>query len=106
MRAPGTKTVKPRDPPPGDGGADHSTAILQQVERESSDQVTCVRVFANYYRCNWWAPLPLPPNAAPLFQGLELSNYRVRKSRFFRATVGDAQQLVLEDATSHDTSAD
>lgn len=34
---------------------DLSQEIERFVEREPLDLVKCVRVFGNYYRCNWWS---------------------------------------------------
>ena len=71
---------------------------MQKLEKEPGDQVTCVRVYDDFYRCNWWAPGDDPSARGSLFHGLEVSTFRVRKSFFVRATMTDGQ-LVIVDAT-------
>jgi hypothetical protein len=34
---------------------DLSAQIEQAVQKDPLDRVKCVRVFDNFYRCNWWA---------------------------------------------------
>jgi hypothetical protein len=77
---------------------DRSREILQAMDKEPRDQVTCVRVFDDFYRCNWWSPRISTGPAQSIFHGLEVSTYRVRKSHFVRAAIRDGQ-LVVEDAT-------
>ena len=77
---------------------DRSREILQAMEREPRDQLTCVRVFDDFYRCNWWAPGAAAGRAEATFAGLEVSTYRIRKSHFVKAALRDGQ-LVVEDAT-------
>ena len=36
--------------------ADLSRRIEKAVQKDPSDRVKCVRVFDDYYRCNWWYP--------------------------------------------------
>ena len=61
--------------------------------------MTCVRVFDDYYRCNWWAPGVAPIKGESVFEGLEVSTFRVRKSEFMRARMVDGK-LVVEDGSS------
>ena len=81
-----------------DADIDHSREIIQTMDKEPRDQLTCVRVYDDFYRCNWWAPGILPGRSESIFQGLEISTYRIRKSHFVRAVIRDGQ-LVVEDAT-------
>lgn len=81
------------------GNADLSREVERAVKRLPQDRVRCVRVFGNYYRCNWWAPpMPTPPfgwertGAAGESQSRAIpwgtgSTHHVRQSRFFHATV-------------------
>jgi hypothetical protein len=77
---------------------DRSAEVLQLLPKEPRDQVTCVRVFGDFYRCNWWAPGALPGRNRPEMPGLEVSTYRVRKSQFVRAILSEGK-LLVEDAT-------
>ena len=36
------------------GSEDLSFAIKQSVHRLQGEEVRCVRVYGNRYRCNWW----------------------------------------------------
>ena len=87
--------VKKAKPPRAE--ADYAHDILQKLEREPGDRVTCVRVFNDFYRCNWWAPAAGPAQPRVL-QWLIGSADRVRKSQFVRATLSEGH-LVIEDAT-------
>src|ERR1700716_1699948 len=81
--------------------ADLAREILKKLERDPGDRVTCVRVFDDFYRCNWWAV------GAGLgesrMEGVIVSAQRVRKSQFVRAKLTEGR-MVLEDATrtAHD----
>ena len=81
----------------GQNGNGHASEILKQLEREPGDRVTCVWVYGDFYRCNWWAP-GIDQAVGRMIQGLEVSAYRVRKSRFVRAMVVDGK-IVVTDAT-------
>jgi hypothetical protein len=83
---------------------DLSRQIELAVDRRPLDRVRCVRVFADHYRCNWWAPAasigaataaagnnPRDPTADWAFTAM----HRVRQSRFLRATHRDGG-LVIE----------
>jgi len=76
--------------------ADLSAQVEQAVPREPFDRVKCVRVFDNYYRCNWWAK---PTADAATLNGVawaDVAVQRVRKSRFLNATMV-AGELVIEE---------
>ncbi len=68
------------------GAADLSAEIAAQVEREPSDRVACRHVYADYYRCNWWAQADATGQDNPGMSGPTVSTHRVRKSAFLRAT--------------------
>jgi hypothetical protein len=76
--------------------ADLAREIIKKLERDPGDRVTCVRVFDDFYRCNWWAVGAGLGEAR--MEGLIVSAYRVRKSQFVRARLTEGR-LVLEDAT-------
>lgn len=80
-----------------DGGPDRAREIMSTLEREPGDRLTCVRVFGEFYRCNWWST-GVGPADPPMIRGLEVSTYRVRKSRLVKVTVADGHVRV-EDAT-------
>jgi hypothetical protein len=75
---------------------DLSEKIQHAVAREPLDRVRCVRVFGNFYRCNWWAPSPSAPERNRSFDWAMLTTHCVRKSRFLLATL-DAGQLIIEE---------
>ena len=84
---------------------DHSREIMDFLGKEPGDQMTCVCVYDDFYRCNWWAPGIPTGRSESLFPGLEVSTYRVRKSRFVRAAMRDGQ-LVVEDRTPQPASSE
>jgi hypothetical protein len=74
---------------------DLSREIERTVAREPLDFVKCVRVFGNYYRCNWWS------RAAGARQYLDYAWTGiivdiVRKSCFLSATM-NAGELTLKE---------
>ena len=70
---------------------DLSEAIEASVEKEPGEEVRSVRVFEDYYRCNWWMR-DKSPGLAYLNMG------KVSRSKFLRATMtGD--KLVIEDVS-------
>jgi hypothetical protein len=76
--------------------ADLSSQIEQAVQRDPLDRVKCVRVFDNFYRCNWWAqPSTDIANRYASEWGI-VATQRVRKSRFLNATVV-AGELVIKE---------
>ena len=93
------KAAKRAAPP-----ADYAGEILQQLEREPGDRVTCIHVFDDFYRCNWWVASDVPAGSgagstdARTIPWLAGSTRRVRKSRFVRATFVEGR-LIVQDAT-------
>ena len=84
-------------PEPQAGGfVDRSREMAQMMDREPGDHLTCARVFDDFYRCNWWAPEIVSGRTESIFEGLEVSTYRVRKSRFVHAQMREGR-LVIED---------
>jgi hypothetical protein len=87
------------------GGAvvvsDLSRRIEQSVEREPLDAVRCVRVFGDFYRCNWWSRLGTKRKGADFDWGGLITDH-VRQSRFLKATVR-GEDLILEDVPSSGT---
>ena len=74
---------------------DLSQEIERVVDREPLDQVRCVRVFGNYYRCNWWSRMSTQHTRADYdWAGLIMDC--VRESRFLSATM-QAGQLVIKE---------
>lgn len=63
---------------------DLSQEIERVVEREPLDMVKCVRVFGNYYRCNWWSRAAA---AHPEYSWTGVIFDLVRKSSFLNATM-------------------
>ena len=77
--------------------ADRSAEVAQLLNKQPRDHLTCVRVYGDFYRCNWWAPGDVA-NRPGAIEWLEISTYRVRKSQFVKATMNDGK-LAVEDAT-------
>jgi hypothetical protein len=76
--------------------SDLSHQIEQSVGREARDRVKCVRVYNDFYRCNWWA---LPVGTAPSIHGSPwdvIATQRVRKSSFLRVTLVEGKLLIQE----------
>ena len=82
---------------------DLSLEIAQAVEREPSDHVRCVRVFGNYYRCNWWSR-QAGPGATLDYDWKGLCTDFVRKSRFLDVTV-QTGELIIKEVNSVGASA-
>jgi hypothetical protein len=88
------KAVRPDGSTPSPD-KDLSREIERIVDREPLDLVRCVRVFGNYYRCNWWS-------SAGIHRGDLDANWSrmmidiVRKSSFLTATM-DAGELVMKE---------
>jgi hypothetical protein len=75
--------------------SDLSRRIEQSIERQPMDAVRCVRVFGDFYRCNWWSRQGEKRKGVDFDWGGLITDH-VRQSRFLKATVrGD--ELVLED---------
>jgi hypothetical protein len=71
---------------------DLSGAIARSIERQFDEQLRVVRVFANYYRCNWWV---LDPSPHPFW----LRTGTIRRSRFLRARMKDDKLLIDGDTS-------
>ena len=70
---------------------DLSKQIEQSVERQPDERLKVVRVFGNFYRCNWWVQDISPTS-------FWLSTGTIRKSRLLKATKTNDGVLV-EDVT-------
>lgn len=74
-------------------GQDLSAQIEQAVVRERRDRVKCVRVFDDFYRCNWWAAVHDDAARGSAPWGVHAMS-RVRKSQFLNATLhGDKLKI-------------
>jgi len=74
--------------------SDLSRRIELAVVREPLDTVRCMRVFGDFYRCNWWSRLDTKQKQTGFNWG-ELTTGHIRQSHFLKATVrGD--ELILE----------
>ena len=85
----------PKPQPAADPNPDLSREVEQAVARRPRDRVRCVRVFEEYYRCNWWAPTP-GAEATLQPEWVWMTLHRVRKSRFLRARITPAG-LTIQD---------
>ena len=86
-------------PPQAPVDRDLSAEIERTVERQPLDRVRCVRVFDDFYRCNWWAPTGQFNVREPLAPWAEMSMHRIRKSRFLSAA-HTAGKLVIRQANA------
>ena len=99
-----TDSTEPSEPPAARAApavpatSDLSRRIEQLVERKPLDAVRCVRVFGNFYRCNWWSRLGSKRPGADFDWGGLITDH-VRQSRFLKATVS-GEQITLEDVPS------
>lgn len=59
--------------------ADLAKEMEQSMERQSDERIKVVRVFDDFYRCNWWVEDKTPH---PFW----LASGKIRKSTFVRAT--------------------
>jgi hypothetical protein len=89
-----TKAAKPEGNPTATD-RDLSREIERAVEREPLDLVRCVRVYGDYYRCNWWASTG-GHGARQQFNWSGMMTDFVRKSRFLNAKI-DSGELVVEE---------
>jgi hypothetical protein len=91
---------EPIAPAPTPPGGDLSRDIERAVERLPHDRVRCVRVYADNYRCNWWAP-PAAGAAdprAPVAPWALTAMHRVRQSSFLRATNHGGKLVIVARA--------
>jgi hypothetical protein len=65
---------------------DLSQEIALSLEREPGDHVTCRRIVANKYRCNWWSPRTVDGYDNPAIRGILITTHRVRRSEFVEVT--------------------
>jgi hypothetical protein len=77
--------------PPQPAAEDLSREIERTELRQPDEQIKAIRVFGDFYRCNWWAK-DMSPTA------FWLSTGTIRKSRLLRATKTHAGMHV-EDVT-------
>lgn len=85
-----TKAAQQAQPVPAEQAPqDLSLAIAQTMEKKADEQVRCVRVFGDRYRCNWWVQ-EKPDDWRSFGSG------RISRSRFVRATMS-GEKLVIED---------
>ena len=76
--------------------ADLSAEIIKSVERWPEDRVTCRRIGANTYRCNWWSAADKTGDDNPRMEGLLVTTHRVRKSRFLNVTKSLGGLVIVE----------
>lgn len=85
-----TKAVQQPQPVPAERAPqDLSLAIAQTMEKKADEQVKCVRVFGDRYRCNWWVQIAVD-------DWRSFGSGRISRSSFVRATM-DGEKLVIED---------
>ena len=65
---------------------DLSDQIRQSIQKDPRDRVTCVRIYGDNYRCNWWSPASTAGYDNPRMAGLLVTTHRVRKSQFLNVT--------------------
>ncbi len=75
--------------------SDLSAQVERAVDRDPLDWVRCVRVFGDFYRCNWWSRKG-QKRAGQDFDWGGLITDHVRKSCFLRVTTKKGQ-LVMEE---------
>lgn len=76
---------------------DLSKEISTTVKRQAGDEVRCVHVTGDKYRCNWWALAGEGTYDNPAMKGGQLATtYRIRKSCFMRVTKKGDQLVIVE----------
>jgi hypothetical protein len=88
----------PHDQKPAPQGNDLSAEVERVVDREPLDWVRCVRVFGDFYRCNWWSRKG-PTRQGQDFDWAALITDHVRKSRFYKVTL-QMGKLVIDEVKS------
>ena len=63
---------------------DLSEDIARGIARNPWEQVTCRRVSANYYRCNWWSLRNTSAYDNPHMLGSLVTTSRICRSQFLR----------------------
>src|SRR4051812_30694355 len=76
--------------------ADLSAQIERAVLRDPLDRVRCVRVFENYYRCNWWAEPSTNVSNPHVSEWGAAATQCVRKSQFLKVIIVDGQLVINE----------
>jgi hypothetical protein len=77
--------------------SDLSKEIVATIGKQRDERVTCRRIFADYYRCNWWAPQATGSYDNPCMAGLTVTTHRVRRSEWLHVT-RSAAGLAIERA--------
>jgi hypothetical protein len=78
---------------------DLSPEIEHAVDRDPHDRVKCVRLFDDFYRCNWWgAGDDESPSGRSAWTDIATS--RVRKSRFLNVTLHEGKLRIKEVESS------
>jgi hypothetical protein len=80
--------------------SDLSKEIVATIGKMGDERVTCRRIFANYYRCNWWAPQNTGSYDNPAMHGLTVTTHRVRRSEWLHVT-RSATGLAIERVTEN-----
>ena len=68
---------------------DLSRDVERAMEKQSDEEVRAVRLFGNFYRCNWWV-------VEKGQQAVFVQSGRIRRSRFLRATKAPEGVVVEE----------
>jgi hypothetical protein len=85
-----TKAVQQAQPLPAEQAPqDLSLAIAQTMDKGPDEQVKCVRVFGDRYRCNWWVQ-------GKADDWRSFGTGRITRSSFVRATMA-GEKLIIED---------
>ena len=71
-----------REAAPQSEATDLSAEIVQSIEREFGERVTCRRISGSKYRCNWWSPHSASAYDNPGMYGLLVTTHVVKRSRF------------------------
>ena len=76
---------------------DLSPQIVGAMKRQPGDEVRCVHVSGDKYRCNWWALQTTDEYDNPKMRGGQLgTTYRIRKSCFLRVTKSGEKLTITE----------
>jgi hypothetical protein len=77
--------------------SDLSPEIIKTVKRQAGDEVRCVHVTGDKYRCNWWSAANAEIYDNPNMKGGQLATtYRIRKSCFMRVTKSGEKLTIVE----------
>jgi hypothetical protein len=80
--------------------SDLSAKIALAVKRQPGDEVRCVHVAGDNYRCNWWSAQNTDHYDNPKMRGGQLATtYRIRKSCFLRV-IKDGEKLNITELPS------